>query len=42
MYGMVVPDTWPTTDMDEAKDKWIAQEEEFGCPFEWLLKKYLD
>ena len=41
IYGQAVPDTWPTTDLEAAEEKWIAQEAEFGCPFEWLLKKYL-
>jgi len=24
LYGSVVPDTWPTTDSEAAKEKWVA------------------
>ena len=24
IYGQIVPDTWPTTDMKAAKEKWIS------------------
>ena len=30
------PDTWPNNEA-EAKQKFIDQEQRFGCPFAWLL-----
>lgn len=37
VFGNEVPD-WPDND-DDARDRFIDQAQEYGCPFEWLMPR---